>query len=336
MCSMPFTIQHGHKFACVALSNAGVDRVLREEVRLGGDVWAVFGPPFRLDDHWREWMGTVQLEHLERASLTIIATAPSNALDVLDAENESLRQRVLGMFYALHLVEIFHYDGGLTITGANTNGSVSVRQVSILEHYFRPPGVLPIRIDIRWLEDAYAIANGMQVVHRAGVDHHQRLRRGFRAWIGAMQEYNGDDRVHQFVRAVEATVKPEAGRSRAQFVHRGQLFAGNSLPMRERLGELYDLRGGAEHMNPLDSSLLNYPEAQREVIGLQRSFQAQILASTVYRRILSNPELHATFTSDEHIARFWAEPWATQVAEWGDSIDLDAVADRRFRNELAR
>jgi hypothetical protein len=330
---MPFNVPVGHKFSAVALDNVGVERDLLGEIRLGDDTWAVFGAPFDLDDHWREWLGSLQIEHLRRASLTIVATAPSNAVDVLDAENESLSQRALSLFYSLFLVEVFHFDGGLIISGANRRGDVSVRQVSTLVQFYRPAGVLPFRIDRPWLQNAYAIAEGMLAAHAEKASHH-RLKKGFRAWVGAMQENYEDDRLHQFVRAVESMVKPQVGRSKAQFVHRGQVFAGNSQGAKSVLGELYELRGAAEHMNPFDDILLNYPAAQREQIALRRAFQAQVLASRIYQRIFTDANLRTTFSSDDLIERFWADCWAAQIAAWGIPVDLDAVADQRFRNDL--
>jgi hypothetical protein len=205
-----------------------------------------------------------------------------------------------------------------------------LRRTGTWQPHYRPPGVVPLRIDLRWLQDAYTIAVGMDAVHSPRGSH-QRLRRGFHAWVRGIQEYNGEDRVHQFVRSVEAAVHPEVGRSRAQFVHRGQLFAGNTEAARARLGELYGLRGAAEHMNLLDSVLGDYPEAEREAVGLQRAFQAQVLASDVFRRVFATADFHTVFQSDDNIARFWDEPWATQVAAWGNPIDLDAVVARRFR-----
>ena len=324
----------GYKFAFVALDNAGVDRNLHGELQLADGAWIVFGPPFELEDYWREWLGTIQVEQLGRASLSIIATAPSNAPNVLDAENESLRERVVSFLYSLFLLEVFHQDGGLIVTGANVNGVISVRQVSKLESHYRPLGVLPLRIDLPWLQNAYAITTGILDVH-AVQGSHQRLRRGFRAWVSAMQEYNGEERLHQFVRAVEAIIKPEVGRSRALFVHRGQLFAGNSDTAKVRLGELYDLRGASEHMNPFEPILADYPEAQWEMIALRRSFQAQILASRVYQRIFTDANLQTTFSSDALIQQFWTEQWAVQAGAWGAPVDLDTVADQRFRNNVA-
>jgi hypothetical protein len=150
-----------------------------------------------------------------------------------------------------------------------------------------------------------------------------------------MRERNGEERVHQFVRAVGAIIKPEVGRSRALFVHRGQVFAGNSDTAKVRLGELYDLRGASEHMNPFETILADYPEAQREMIALRRSFQAQVLASQVYKRIFADANLQNAFSSDALLQQFWTEPWAVQAGAWGAPVDLDAVAEQRFRNNVA-
>jgi hypothetical protein len=95
-------------------------------------------------------------------------------------------------------------------------------------------------------------------------------------------EFYGDDRLHQFVRAVEGVIKPTIGQSRRQFVHRGQVFAGNSETARTLLGELYDLRGLAEHLHRFDAGLAAHPQRDRESISLRRAYQAQLLASHVY------------------------------------------------------
>lgn len=332
---MAVDIPTGHKFAFVALDNAGVAREMQGEIQLGPGICIAFGAPLDLQDHWREWLGSLQVEQLGRSNLTILATAASNNVRILDAENQSLRERALSVFYALSLVDVYYQDGGLIVGGANVDGEISIRQVSKLEPFYLPKSVLPHRINPPWLQDAYATAMGMLATHTPGHSH-QRLRRGFRAWVSAMQEYNGEDRVHQFVRAVEALIKPEVGRSRAQFVHRGQVFAGNSDGARKRLGELYDLRGAAERMNRLDVILAEYPEAEREAIALRRSFQAQVLASDVYHRIFANGNLQAMFRSDDCIEQFWAEPWADQVAGWDNPIDLDAIEAQRFRNNMIR
>ena len=249
--------------------------------------------------------------------------------EVLDAENEALRQQVLCLCYALFLIEVFHYDGGLILSGANVGGTVSVRQVSQLERFYRPNGAKTVRLTHAELLTAARAAAGMQSVH-AGHGHHGRLRKGFHAWLRGMMESHGEERLHQFVRAVEAVVMPPKGRSTNIFAHRCQLFAGNTAPAVSLLKELYELRNSAEHHNPFTQVLGAYPTGDHERIALRRAYQAQVLASDVYRRIFLDPQLLAHFSADASISAFWATPWAQQVHAWGAASDLDALATSRM------
>jgi hypothetical protein len=87
-------------------------------------------------------------------------------------------------------------------------------------------------------------------------------------------------------------------------------------------------------MNPLDSGLTEYPESDRYAVGLERSFQAQVLASDVYRRIFRSPDLISLFSCDDQIEAFWSKPWAEWVATWGPPFDLDAATRIGFQRNL--
>jgi hypothetical protein len=87
-------------------------------------------------------------------------------------------------------------------------------------------------------------------------------------------------------------------------------------------------------MNPLDSGLTEYPAADRFAVGLERAFQAQMLASQVYLKILENPSLISLFSRDDQVDSFWGMPWANQVATWGPPIDLDSITKTGFRRDL--
>jgi hypothetical protein len=326
---MPFPLPVGHKFSCVALANAGVVRELRTLVDLGDGLWILFEPPFEFEAHWREWLGTVRVEHLSRANLVVLAHHASATVEVMDAENEALTKKCFTLLYALFLAEVFHHDGGLILSGANVDGTVNVRHVANLETLYRPNGVSTARIDAALIQRASTIASGMRAVHVPG-GHSRRLHRGFRAWIQGAMEFYGDNRLHQFVRAVEGVIKPAIGQSRRQFVHRGQVLAGNSGAVPTLLGELYDLRGLAEHLHLFDSVLAAHPSHERQSVALRRAYQAQLLASHVYERIFSNPRLHTTFGTDAAIDAFWAQTWAQQTQEWGQPVDLEAAATARF------
>jgi hypothetical protein len=251
----------------------------------------------------------------------------------MDGENEALTKKCFSVLYALFVAEVFHHDGGLILSGANVDGTVNVRHVSNLETLYRPNGVNTARIDANLIQRASAIAAGMRAVHTPG-GQSQRLHRGFRARIqGAMESYH-DNRLHQFVRAVEGVIMPAIGQSKRQFVHRGQVFAGNSATSTTLLGELYDLRGLAEHLHPFDTLLAAYPQNDRESIALRRAYQGQLLASHVYERIFSNAHLQTAFGTDAAIDAFWRQAWAQQTQSWGQPIDLEAAGAARFTRPL--
>jgi hypothetical protein len=176
------------------------------------------------------------------------------------------------------------------------------------------------------------IAEGIRAIHIPGTETN-RLQRGFHAWIRAIQELYGDERLHQFVRALEAVVKPAEGSGRRQFALRGQLFVGESALNETMLTEIFNMRGSTEHLNPLANALQAYPEENRQTIAQQRLCQTQLLASYIYEVVLGDAVLRALFTSDDRIAAFWKLSRAEQRTEWGGGR-LEWVAWIRRRSQV--
>src|SRR5207249_7679539 len=77
------------------------------------------------------------------------------------------------------------------------------------------------------------------------------LRRGLKVLFdGTLMPNKDGDRLHQFVRAVEALVKPEPEKTRNQFAHRiSQTFTLANDETRAILLQLFDLRSYVEHMH---------------------------------------------------------------------------------------
>ncbi|HXM21407.1 MAG TPA: hypothetical protein VN948_09105 [Terriglobales bacterium] len=322
---MPFEIPRNNKFACVCLVFAAVDHRQREPIVLGDGLCGTFGTPFELDDAWRDWLGTVKTQNLQNVSLGLLAHRESVRLDVLDGENQALIDAALSLFYALLMVEIFHHDGGFVVSGANNGGEIRVRQITDLGPHLRPNGARVSAVNMATLESAAVIASGIRAMYSAA-EPSERLRQGFRAWLRGIRESIGADRLHEFVRATEAVVKPQVGRTEAQFVHRCQLFSGTSDAARTIVRELYQLRSQTEHMNNFEPVLANYPVNDRDALALRRAYQAQLLGSSVYKRLLTTVALRVHFASDDDTDAFWRRDMREQRAIWGDPIDLEALA----------
>ncbi len=95
---MPFEIKNADKYACIALENSGTVAELVDPIDLGDGCWALFAPPFPLDDTWRKWLGSLQSQDFERSNQFLFAIAPSKTPQVMDAENEALSEKVLALF----------------------------------------------------------------------------------------------------------------------------------------------------------------------------------------------------------------------------------------------
>lgn len=327
---MSFKMAEGTKFACMALKEVvSLADGLSKPLDLGDGLWALFAPPFEIPKHWRDWLGSIQAQHFSNSNLLLLATSPSGQESESDRE---LAQKVWSLFYAILMHGIPQYEAGLLFTGEKRPGAVDVQSVTTLFPYYRPAKVRPARIDEETLKSAADAAAGLRTVYANQQNHrrnYRRLGRGFEAWVKGVREEVGIYRLHQFVRAVEATVKPSPEQARQQFIDRCQLFVGCADQARTLLGELYDLRRCVEHMNDwrevLDQRL---SASDQDTIGAKLTYQAELLASYVYRHILKEDNLLDNFIDDTRIDQFWARP------SWRATIDLEAEAGERFRDFL--
>jgi hypothetical protein len=189
------------------------------------------------------------------------------------------------------------------------------------------------------LKRAAEIAQGIQTIFSRENDerHYLRLRKGLNALLRGIREgKDADFRLHQFVRAVEAVIKPETGRTTKQFVHRSQFLVGRTEDDRALLRMLFEMRSAAEHLNPM-RDLVDEPivHERNKLIAL-RVFQAEILAGYLYCRLLTDPALLEHLSADESIAEFWAAKDDELIRVWGPPIDLEGCIEWKFDNLFRR
>jgi hypothetical protein len=317
---MPFEIARNYKFACLAIQNASVAADLAGQIQLAPDLWCVDRLPFAVGDFWINHLGEGRIEQIRRSNILIFCVAPTQRPQVLDGENEAFMQRVQRIFYALLMQLVFHHDGIEMFSGARVDENPEIRQITDLRDHYRPPQVRVGRISRVHLLRAAGAEGGIQEYLRrtGGAD---RLWHGFHALQRGFMEYYGDERLHQFVRAVEAILRLEAGRSRTQFAHRAQLFSGRSNENRKWLLELYDLRSATEHMNDY-RAILGHHRSRWDDTATLRAYEAQVLASQVYLRLAESAALRGRFNGDATSEQFWRMLEADQQNEWGAPFDV--------------
>lgn len=313
----------GEKFSCFAFANLALGRELPDEIELAERVWAGRRLPVELERHWREWLGSLTVDQLQRTNYVLLTTTSSRHPEVLDAENQELTATINHIFYALLLHGSPHYDGGFSLSGANVAGELQVRQFSKLKDYEPSYDMPPFRVGIGELARSFFLSNPLRRVNREGPDW-PRFRRGLKAFFQGCVEKDGGGRLHQFVRALEALLKPEVGRTRTQFMHRAQTIAIASHETREALEQIFDVRSNVEHLHsPLDG--LQGSEEERIALGNRKVRQTDALCRFAFSRVLESGALLETFRTDANIEAFWALQDDERVALWGKRMDLMLV-----------
>jgi hypothetical protein len=153
-----------------------------------------------------------------------------------------------------------------------------------------------------------------------------RIRRGFAVLLDGLRQSFGRERLHQYVRAIEAAILPEQGKTRKQFISRCQTFAGADSEIAATLGEAFDMRSDVEHVHEWDRALAGRPASDREPLALRRTRQLEFLACGIYRRILATPILRDHFRSDDSIRRYWSMPDECRRSLWGEALDVRGVS----------
>jgi hypothetical protein len=172
------------------------------------------------------------------------------------------------------------------------------------------------------LEEAARFRTALEEIHSDTGDF-VRLRRGLNVLFDGLRQDQGEERLHQFVRALEALILPDIGDTKRQFVHRSQTFAKPCERSKTILAEAFDLRSKAEHVNDWESALGSYDSAQREYVAFQRTWQMEKLVRFAYARIMTDKHVRAQFRNDTAISSFWKQNnERARLKIWGKQLTL--------------
>ena len=326
---IPFDLVDRDKFAILAVTNIGTSVAAPERLADGTAV-APGIPGEVIDEFWRRSLGSIAVDALGRCNLVFVRKMASATPEILDAEHEELGLRLVEVFWLLQLSGIPYYEDAVILKGSVVQGVVNVRAHDNLggHQFVASNGGTNSRVTMEGLRKAAEHA----VVWRnmlASPQEFVRFKKGLNVLLEGLQEHFGQERLHAFVRALEALILPAIGKTKRQFVSRCETFALPSAALRGCLAESFDMRSGVEHMNDPDTSLSSYPVDQHEAIALRRVRQTESLARVAYSRLLSNPGLRERFRTDTEISTFWKLPPDERQGLWGDQLDLCSVACER-------
>ena len=274
-------------------------------------------------------IGWDRSSHLRNANLVLVRTSTIFAPEALlfcDESNWELATEVENLFSMLRLLGTVEYQTAHLLMGYTLPDKTVVQNYSKLERYNFTRGCLPWPVRPEHLVAAADLATAKKSWMQKFSDLNRvRLFRGWRALSVGLQQFYASDRIHGFVRALEALIYPDVAKTEGQFVHRCSLFAAPSTqkdPARQALQEAYKMRCDVEHVHDWDRSLAAYATADREDIAYWRTRQMETLACTVYARIFKDPTIQQNFYNDASLEQFWQKQEHDIRAAFGNLCDI--------------
>jgi hypothetical protein len=324
------------KFAVIAVSNIFTN--IAEPLTSSVDYTIVSNKlPFVLEDHWRDWLGKIQYDNLSGCNLFIERYCESgwtaNQLENVDGFSESLKGEVYALFGLLHLLGNWEYDRAnvYLFSGYVKDGFARVRQFTRPDRFQITRDYTKSELTAQSIDDALALHRAFEDLKtRLPENERARFWRGFRALFYGLKAFYASDRLHGFVRSLEALILPEKSNTEKQFRDRCAIMAARDTEeakARQMLGEAYKLRSDVEHVNEWDKSLTALPDASaREQRALWRTRQVEALAFAAYRRILLDPNVQRHFMSDADIRALWEPSNVTNArAAIGNVCDITTI-----------
>lgn len=330
-----FKFQEQAKYALVAVNNVYTDLPHDEDYNytLTDGTWIFCRLPISIADYWKEELGTIHLETLKESNFIMLYSEISNNPMVQDGHHVRLRERISLIFYLLQLSGILEYNEANLLCGSFFKGKPQVLQEGEFPFFHNTKGYTRVPVTIERLEKAAQLRKVCEKIDSV-LDDFKRLKRGWSVLKDGWQKKDGDERIHQFVRSLEALILPEIGRTKRQFVHRCQTFAKASQNTNQILEEAFDLRSMAEHLNDWEQALRSYPKDDREIVALHRTRQMEQLASFAYSRILESRTVRNHFINEKKLGQFWGDKDdKARTNIWGTQLDLTLIREvRKFDN----
>jgi hypothetical protein len=300
----------------VAIENVYAD-VPESQFQLADGTWVMPCVPLSDLGVWKEWIGSLRTERLNKANLVLLVDEGSSDPEIVDAVHHRLQNGLGQLFSFLHLRQGIECEGADLICGSRVGADVPIiRQMNKMPTFYHSKGYRRAPITTEWLEQAMALRAGV-VTMESNKSEFRRVIRGLKVLFDGLRQ-TGQDRLHQLVRSLEALVLPDIGSTKSQFVHRCQTFAKAGGDTKLILQEAFDMRSDTEHLQDWERAVQYYPPSEQEDVCWQRTRQIEKLTCFVYSHLLLDATIRKHCRTDDTIASFWKLPDDKQRCLWGE------------------
>ena len=310
-----------YKYSLTALRDCSLSEDLALPKELIKGAWILDKPPFVLSELWRSKLGEFEGENFLKSNFFIFFFIESESLEVRNKENLLLDRMMWCMFDVLMLKGIPSFSWDIKISGYFNKGHQIIWNISKTNPM--PSYLREDLINNESLIGLWELSKNLNDIRSDSEDRNYfRIKRGYDSLIRGMGEKFPDQRLHKFVRSIEAFLKVQEGRGKRDFVHRGCLLIGVNNNNRKILDEMYELRSAAEHMNEYNNVLAEYAEDKREEIAFLRCYQAEKFSCQLYLKLASQEKLKEIIRDNHKLEDFWKKNDDEILNIWGEPIEL--------------
>jgi hypothetical protein len=317
-------LQRNDRYALLTFENAHLADGIRFPIVLTDRIHILNALPVVPADHWKEWLGTLLWDSIEdRSNLFVLVREPNDQPGVLN--HRGLRNEMMAFLHALALTGWPNFEGVHLLCGNVNPDGPDIRQHKEDPVDFKTGSdAQSLPLDEARLREVFNLSPEVLAINAAGWN---RILRGYRALMDGLKMDFSEDRLHLFVRALDAVLKTRQGHGREDFRERSTAtflaaHADNDVAM----NDIYFIRNSIEHLHDteLEPQRIADP-AERKRVREHRLRQLEALAFAVYRRIVGDSALRAALDTDAKIDAFWDLPIATRAKAWNTLLDLGAV-----------
>jgi len=316
-------IQPNEKFSAIVLVDLYSRIDLPKVYKVNDNLVICTKPPFGMSEFWKENIGTLEVEDIEKARFFIITKSISQRPGILDKENRALSEEAYKFFLGIVLGR-----PPVSLTGSNIDGEIEIRQIGKLEHPKVLVGCPLDEFNIKRIEQAAELTKAMSQFFES--KDFQRIKRTINYFFDGIMSNRVYDRLHHFVRVIEGFIYPEIGKTRKQFVSRTELFIGPGH--HDLMGNLYDIRSQVEHVHSPFDVIEGNTEKEKNTNLLKRAYLSESIARYCIINFCTNPKLWNHFKDETSIGLFWKRPLQERRKIWGNEIKVSDII-QRYRPE---
>lgn len=295
---------NGTKFGCLCVRAHPVEGIPANPVEIGhGFSVSSRGP--EVESGWKEALGRFQVDEIKGGTLWVWIQRESERAEVLDQENDALKERLSCFWWGLLLHEPPRIFSAWAFTGRAEAGKHDLRSAESFTRVFNHQGDRTV-LDLDRLCAAAKTADAYgKIVEGGGLKG--RLHNGFAAFASGMQEKFVDAAHLLFQRALEGMFHPK---DRDQFVKRGRSvfrdLRRQDGDATELLASVYDMRSGFTHCETLATIFSDMSESDAKRKGISLRDATYTLAARSYRAVFQDGDLVTRF-GQEGLGEYWGK-----------------------------